>query len=334
MPDQTIPVMVRPSGSRCNLSCADCYTGSSIEQQCPPMSDDLQTELVRQVEEHSHDPVYVFHGGEPLLVGVDWYRRMVNLQRSYHTRAAVNRIQTNGLLLDDEWLGFFAASPWSVGISYNGQRSALRAGHGQELRHRLLGWTRRARDRGISLDVLCVVDAGNALEPESTLELCSELASRVTFLPARRTDYAPGPELYAWFLERAFDYAETDRSLVIGNLDNAREAWRHRLSDCQLAPWCMDHVVVDYNGDLVSCDWYAEPRHVLGSLATMSIFEAWDHIDTALRRQEATLLPAECHSCSARRACNGGCPVDRGPLGLNRYCQALKATALRARRML
>jgi len=125
-------VFVKPIGSACNLACRYCYYlekgslypgGGSFR-----MPDDVLEEYISQHIDASPDPVIQFswHGGEPTLLGLDYFRRIMELQRRHRPpgRRIANGIQTNGTLLDDDWCRFLAAEGFAVGLSLDGPRAS------------------------------------------------------------------------------------------------------------------------------------------------------------------------------------------------------------------
>ena len=170
-------VMAKPVASRCNLSCTYCYYSNTpheagLDSQTR-MSDRLLESFIRQYIESSDGPVvnFVWHGGEPTLAGLEFYRRAVEFQKQYlpEGKACWNNLQTNGLLLDDPWCAFLSENGFDVGISIDGTQmlhDLHRVDHsGAGTYERVAKTIRRLLSHGLKPDLLCTVTSASAKEP-------------------------------------------------------------------------------------------------------------------------------------------------------------------------
>jgi uncharacterized protein len=300
---------------------------------------------------------FSWHGGEPTVLGVDYFREIVEVERRLCPpgRTIANGLQTNGTLLDDEWGRFLAAEGFSVGLSLDGPREI-------HDRHRLTRDGRssfdaamRGRDVlhrfGVPTDILCVVAASSAGRPLDVYGFFRGIgASTVTFLPlVEPCPGAPGgvsPETVppaAWgdFLCAVFDeWVERDIGLIkIQIVEEAvRTAFRQEHSLCIFRPVCGDVPVLERNGDLYSCDHYVDPADRLGSIAERPLVDLLE--SPALRAFGAAkkwTLPSVCRACEVLDMCNGECPKNRftiapdGEPGLNYLCAGYKKFFVHAR---
>ena len=189
-------VFAKPAGSVCNLECHYCYylkkedlygKGESFR-----MPDDILEEYIVQHIDASPAPVISFswHGGEPTVLGLDYFRKIVALQRKHQPpgRRISNGIQTNGTLLDEEWCRFLAAEGFAVGLSLDGPKELhdhYRVSKKQEPTHeRAMRGYRLLRQHGIPCDILCVVHARNVRYPIEVYRFFKEIgAGYLGFLP-------------------------------------------------------------------------------------------------------------------------------------------------------
>jgi uncharacterized protein len=337
-------IMAKPAGPRCNLACAYCYylarAGLFPGDGPARMADDLLESYIRQrLELAAGGPVHFeWHGGEPTLLGLDYFRRIVALQEAHRRpgQAVGNGLQTNGTLLDPDWARFLAASGFSVGLSLDGPAWAHdryrtdrdgRPSHGQAVAafHLL-------RRHGVHVDLLCVVHAGNAGAPGEVYGWFRNLgATHLQFLPLAQPGdgrEAADPEAVGRFLCAVFDaWIRQDLGRIVVQLFD--EAFRaaaglpHAL--CVFRETCGDVLVLEHEGSLFACDHFVDPEHRLGSLRDRPLAELAGSPERArfgLAKRDA--LPGRCRACDVLAFCRGGCPKDREPDGLNRLCPAYR----------
>jgi len=356
-------VFVKPGGAACNLACRYCYylgKGPGGPAEAPArMPEDLLEDYIAQHIAASPDEIIRFswHGGEPTVLGVDYFRKIVEIQRTYRPagRTIANGMQTNGTLLDEEWGRFLAAEGFSVGLSLDGPR-------GLHDRHRLVpdgtssfdaairgyGVLRR---HGVPTDILCVVSADNVRRPAEVYGFFRDInASYVTFLPLveRRPD-APGgvtpdtvpAEAWGDFLCAVFDeWVSRDIGRVKVQIieEVARTAFGQEHSLCIFRPVCGDIPVLERNGDFYSCDHFVDKVHRVGNIRETPLVELLEspaQLAFALAKLEN--LPRVCRACEVLVMCNGECPKNRfvnapdGGSGLNYLCAGYKKFFTRVR---
>jgi uncharacterized protein len=347
-------IFVKPVSNICNLDCLYCYylkkehlhpKGASVR-----MADDVLEGYIVQHIAAFPGPVINFswHGGEPTLLGLDYFRRIVAVQRKHCPphRRITNGIQTNGTLLDEDWCRFLSAEGFSVGVSLDGPRElhdryrVSKSGnptHAQAMR----GYHLLQKHR-VPHDVLCVVNAHNVQYPLQVYRFFKQIGTRyLTFLPlveplpeggvSRHTVPA---EAFGAFLCTVFDeWVDRDIGRIKVQIfeEAARPAFGQAHSLCIFRPTCGDVPVIEYNGDFYSCDHYVDPGHHLGNIREKPLVELLESpAQRAFGQVKQDSLPRLCVMCDVRDMCNGGCPKNRilqtpdGEWGLNYLCAGYK----------
>ncbi len=347
-------VMVKPIGAVCNLDCRYCYylSKKNLYPAAGPfrMADDL---LERYIVQHiaaspAESMLFSWHGGEPTVLGLDYFRHIVELQRKHRPagREILNGIQTNGSLLDEEWCRFLAAEGFFVGLSLDGPKDLhdrYRIDKQERATHKsVLQAFRLLQRHRVHCDVLCVVHDQNVRQPTAVYRYFKEIGAQfLQFLPlvARQGEHGfsaqtVSAKAYGAFLCTIFDeWVHKDVGMMhIQNFDEATRPFlnmQHAL--CVSSPTCGNIVVLEHNGDVYSCDHFVDPAHRLGNICETPLAELLE--SPALLefgRNKRDRLPSNCRRCDVLDLCNGGCPKDRleqtaqGEDGLNYLCAGLK----------
>jgi len=349
-------VFVKPAGPICNLDCRYCYYLGK-ERLYPDvesfrMSDDVLEEYIVQHIEASNGDVIGFswHGGEPTVLGVEYYRKIVALQRRHEPpgKRIVNGIVTNGTLLDEEWCRFLAAEGFAVGLSLDGPRElhdCYRVTKGQKPTHKQVMRAFRLLKRyRIPCDILCVVHDRNVGHPKQVYRFCKAIgATYLGFLPVvERRDDQPGgvgehsvpAEAFGSFLCTIFDeWVRHDIGRIMVQIfdEAARPIRGLEHSLCIFRETCGDIPVLEHNGDLFSCDHFVDGEHLLGNIRETRLAELLESpAQVQFGSDKRDSLPRYCLECDVRPMCNGGCPKDRfirtpdGEEGLNYLCAGFK----------
>lgn len=359
--------MLKPAGSSCNLDCHYCYYLDKAVQYGgyqAVMSDSMLEIYIRQyIEANQVDTVtFCWHGGEPLLLGVDFYRRAMVLQQKYADGKRIeNTLQTNGTLVSEPWCDLFAGNNFLVGISLDGPEDihdAFRLTKGGEPTFALVMQSVMMFERmGVEYNTLSVVNRrceGRGAEIYRFFR--DEVHSRyMQFLPAvehvvdkpgyhRPLIVSPeceGAQLAEWsvtadgygrFLCDVFDeWVVSDVGRYYVQLFDASLAqWCGvRPGVCSMGETCGDALVVEHNGDVYSCDHFVYPEFMLGNITQTPLAEIY----RSARCREFGLskrntLPAECLHCFYYFACRGECPKHRFETGRdgcrkNSLCEGL-----------
>jgi uncharacterized protein len=346
-------VMAKPAGPGCNLRCGYCYylRKASLFPPGPwRMPEDLLERYIVQRLQASPGPVthFEWHGGEPTLLGLDYMRLVVRIQKENCRagRSVTNGIQTNGLLIDEAWAGFLARERFSVGLSMDGPADLhdayRRTADGEASHAQACAAWQLLRSRGVFCNALCVLHARNAGEPDRVYDFFRGLGAQyLQFLPlVAATDggvsaaTAPAEAIGA-FLCRVFDrwIGEGVGRMVIQNFDEAlRPIYGIPHALCIHRETCGDVAVLEHDGGFYACDHFVDPAHLIGSLKERSLSDlASDPRMTAFGAAKKKTLPPACRECDVLSSCNGGCPKDRfaasrdGEPGLNYLCAAYQA---------
>ncbi len=348
-------VFAKPAGPACNLGCRYCYYLKKEEhyQKGEPvrMPDDILEQYITQHIEASPTSVINFswHGGEPTLLGTEYFRKIVALQQRHCPSAKQirNGIQTNGTLLDDEWCRFLAAQGFGVGLSLDGPRhlhDCYRTSKKGESTHELAmrGLT-LLRGFGVPFDILCVIHDQNVRRPIEVYRFFKEIgANYLGFLPlvepesdGRSVSSRTVPaEVFGEFLCAIFDeWMSQDigrvRVQIFEEAIGTALGREHGL--CIFRKTCGDIPVLERNGDFYSCDHFVDEGHRLGNIEESSLAEMIESpSQRAFGEAKLNTLPAMCTNCDVLDMCNGGCPKDRfvrtvkGEERLNYLCSGYK----------
>jgi serine-type anaerobic sulfatase-maturating enzyme len=349
-------LFVKPIGSICNLGCRYCYylkkeslypTGQSFR-----MSDSVLEEYIVQHIKACPGPTINFswHGGEPTLLGLDYFRKMVTLQRKHlpPDRRITNGIQTNGTLLDEKWALFLSAENFSVGLSLDGPpelHDRLRVFKGGNPTHdEVMHGYRLLRQHQIPCDLLCVVHAQNVQYPARIYRFFKQIeAQYITFIPLvePESNEAGGvsprtvpAESWGNFLCTVFNEWKAED---IGRIqvqifeEAARTAFRQEHALCIFRKTCGDIPVIEHNGDFYSCDHFVNKEHLLGNILEIPLVDLLESpAQRAFGQAKWDSLPRYCRTCEVLELCYGGCPKDRfllapdGQPGLNYLCAGYK----------
>jgi uncharacterized protein len=349
-------IFTKPIGAICNLDCHYCYYLKKEylypQSKSFRMPDDLLEEyIVQHIAASSDGPIsFAWHGGEPTLLGLDYFRTIVALQRKHQPpgQRISNGMQTNGTLLDEAWCSFLAAEGFAIGLSLDGPEDvhdAYRVNKGQQPTHKqVMRGYKLLRQHKIPCDILCVVHAENVRYPIPVYRFFKEIkADYIGFLPlVERQPAAAGgvsdrtvpAEALGTFLCTIFDeWVRNDIGQVMVQLfeEAARTARGQEHALCIFRRTCGQVPVVEHNGDFYSCDHFVEPEHHLGNIRYTPLAELLDSPQQhAFGQAKLDTLPRYCQECEVRAMCNGGCPKDRiiqtpdGEPGLNYLCAGWK----------
>lgn len=362
---QTVPspafhVMLKPRGAICNLDCKYCYYLSK-ERLYPGgrfrMSDQLLEEYTRQYIAAQRVPevTFAWQGGEPTLMGLGFFQRAVELQQKYKPAGMriYNTVQTNGVLLDDDWCRFFRQHGFLVGLSLDGPQELHDAYRidkgGRPTFKEVMAGLERLTKHAVEFNILACVHAANADYPLEVYRFLRDVGTRfVQFIPIVERDNDTGFQegrtatersvtgrQYGDFLIAIFDeWVRRDVGQVFLQIfDVALAAWMgQRPGLCIFEATCGLALAMEHNGDLYSCDHFVEPRHKLGNIRATPLIEmvgSTQQRQFGLAKRES--LPRYCRECEVRFVCNGGCPKNRfistpdGEPGLNYLCEGYKA---------
>ena len=357
-------VMLKPAGAHCNLACKYCYYLEKNKlyptAQRHLMSDEMLEQFTREYIEAQtmNQMLFTWHGGEPLLRSIDFYRKALSLQQKYAGgRRIDNVIQTNGTLLTDEWCEFFAQNHWLVGISIDGPQPyhdhyRLTAA-GKPSWKKVMQGIKLLKKHGVEWNAMAVVNAYNVNHPLEFYRFFKEngcqflqftpIVERLTRHEDGRTlasladkdeislsEASVAPEQWGYFLCAIFDeWVRKDVGKIFVEI-----------FDCTLANWmgispgicayskeCGHAGVMEHNGDVYSCDHFVFPEYKLGNIRDHSLIDMlYGEQQQEFSRLKHSSLLRQCKECDMEFACHGECPKNRfmkdkyGDSGLNYLC--------------
>ena len=358
-------VMLKPVGALCNLACDYCYylEKSKLYEQNPRhvMSDGLLERFIKEYIQSQTIPqvMFTWHGGETLMRPISFYKRAIELQKQYgHGRQIANSIQTNGTLLNDEWCSFFKENNFLVGISIDGPQDFhdeyRRNKMGAPSFHKVMQGINLLKKHGVEYNCMAVVNDYNAEYPlefyrffkEIGCEFlqfapiverlkdcpsCSTSLASVNDKEAELASFSVSPKKWGNFLCTIFDeWVRNDvGKIFIQIFDSTLANWvGEQPGVCTMAKTCGHAGVMEFNGDVYSCDHFVFPEYKLGNIyndpiATMM----YSNKQLKFGADKFDKLPRQCKECNVLFACNGECPKNRfiydkyGEYGLNYLCE-------------
>ena len=358
-------VMLKPAGAHCNLACKYCYylEKNNLYQNSHRhlMTDEMLEQFTREYIEAQTMPqvLFTWHGGEPLMRSIDFYKKALALQKKYaHGKQIDNVIQTNGTLLTDEWCEFFAKNHWLVGISIDGPQEYHDhyrvTPAGKPSWEKVMQGIQLLKKHRVEWNAMAVVNAYNAEHPLEFYHFFRDNGCQyLQFTPIveRLTEHEDGRTLASLADDREIPLADASVTpQQWGNfLCTIFDDWvRHdvgktfvEIFDCTLANWmgvlpgicayskeCGHAGVMEHNGDVYSCDHFVFPEYKLGNIREQSLIDMlYGEKQQAFSRLKHTSLPRQCKECDMEFACHGECPKNRfekdkyGEPGLNYLCQ-------------
>lgn len=361
-------IMTKPAGSSCNLACEYCYylekkklyKDASADRR-HVMSDDMLERFIKMYIESQSMPQILFswHGGETLMRPLSFYKKVIELQKKYGGGLVIdNSIQTNGTLLTDEWCRFFKDNNWLVGVSVDGPQEFhdeyRRNNIGAPSFHKVMRGINLLKKHGVEWNALAVVNDFNADYPLDFYHFFKEIECRyIQFTPiveriiphtdgrtlaspmdahdAPLADFSVSPAQWGEFLCTIFDeWVKNDvGQYFIQLFDSTLANWADvQPGVCTMARTCGHAGVMEFNGDVYSCDHFVFPEYKLGNIREKTLVEMmYSDRQQKFGTDKYDSLPGQCRRCKYLFACNGECPKNRftvtadGEPGLNYLCE-------------
>jgi uncharacterized protein len=364
-------IMAKPHGAICNLNCTYCYylekenlyASSGREFR---MADDVLETYIRQYIQSQPDNhvSFAWQGGEPTLLGIPFFERVVALQKQYANGKTVdNAFQTNGTLLDDAWGEFLARNKFLIGLSIDGPEDvhdAYRVDKGGKPTHaRVMRGLGILKKHGVEFNTLTVINRLNSYRARDVYRFLKEIGSKyLQFIPiveqlakepdpnglvllkpysrqeSTVSDWSVEPLQFGKFLQQVFDdwVIQDVGRVYVQVFDVALESWYGVPQTlCVFSPKCGSALAVEHNGDVYSCDHFVYPDNKLGNIMQKNLSSLVSSPQqTRFGNAKETGLPSDCRECGVRFACNGECPKHRfmqtasGEYGLNYLCAGYK----------
>lgn len=360
-------VMLKPIGSRCNLDCDYCYYLEKAnlytnEDKGHVMSEQLLEKFVKQYIESQTMPqvMFTWHGGETLMRPLYFYKKAIEFQKKYGAgRQIENSLQTNGTLLNDEWCEFFKENNFLIGISIDGPQEFhdeyRRDKMGRPSFHKVMKGIRLLQKHDVEYNVMAVVNDYNSDYPVEFYQFFKEIGAQfIQFTPiverlrvkksplklataneddneAKLADYSISPEKWGSFLCGVFDewIKEDVGRIYVQIFDSTLANWvGEQPGLCTMAKTCGHAGVMEFNGDVYSCDHFVFPEYYLGNINVKPLTSMmYSEKQLKFGNDKFDKLPKQCRECDFLFACYGECPKNRfvkdkyGNPGLNYLCK-------------
>lgn len=363
--------MAKPTGPRCNLRCDYCfYLGKEQffqERKHLLMTDEVLETYTRQYIKTNDAPelIFAWQGGEPTLMGLDFFRKAVALQKQYGKgRRITNTLQTNGILLNDEWCHFLAENCFLVGLSIDGPREIhdrfRKDRKGKPTFDRTMQALEQMKRHKVEFNVLACINRESAKRPREVYRFFKKHGIRfIQFIPvverfmdqsggkdnfrlarhdsleeAAVTPWSVDSHGYGDFLIGVFDewIRQDVGNIFIMNIEWTIASWVGApQASCSHAARCGQALILEHNGDVYCCDHYMYPEYRIGNILTDDLtVMLTSEKQRAFGASKETSLTAACRNCDMLFACHGGCLKYRfakspeGEPGMNYLCQGAK----------
>lgn len=362
-------VLAKPIGPKCNMDCTYCFylEKENLYPQSKNWimnSDVLESFIKQYIESQSSQVInFAWQGGEPTLLGLDYFKKVVDLQNKYSNGKKIyNAFQTNGILLNEEWCSFFNENNFLVGISVDGpehihNKYRIFKG-GQPSFEKVLNAISLLKKYNVQFNTLTCVNKYNSYLPLEVYNFLKEVGSEfIQFIPIVErkietsqeeqvlispndksiktvTDWSVEPLQYGKFLSAIFDeWVRKDvGKYFIQIFDVALESWIGVPNSlCIFNETCGDAMAIEHNGDIYSCDHFVYPENKLGNITQEALISiVTKPLQQKFGEDKKNTLPKYCLDCIYKFACNGECPKNRfiltpdGEEGLNYLCEGYK----------
>lgn len=346
--------MIKVAGPVCNLDCDYCYylekdalyPGKPSNLSAFGMKEEVLERLIRDylASQPQNRVEFVWHGGEPTLLGIDYFRKILGIQKKYSEGKQIdNVLQTNGTLIDDRWAEFLAGNRFLCGLSIDGPQKLhdhhRRFTNGKGSWEKTVECARLFQKHGVEFNTMSVVNDSNSKEPVAVYDFLKGIGSRyMQFSPIveriAMDDNEPlsivdnrydketalmnenvSAEEWGNFLCRIFDrWVKTDVGHCYVNwFDNTLAAYvGQEPALCTMAPYCCCSLAIEHNGDAYCCDHFVFPEYRLGNIFQQNIAEmAKSDKQLLFEQRKKDTLPTQCKSCDYLSACGGDCPKNR-----------------------
>lgn len=344
-------LLIKPASAVCNLDCSYCFY---LDREADPYKSLPARRMTTETLERLVDTwlfysfpasTFAFQGGEPTLAGLSFFEKLVELQKHYgrNGQSVSNALQTNAILIDDNWARLFKEYNWLLGVSLDGPQEVNDLyrynKEGRGTWKRVIQSIETLQKHHVEFNCLCVLSQANVEKPRELYRFYRSLGvDNLQFIPLAEFDGNGNPlpftitaEQYGRFLCAVFDLWWPDRRKVrVRFFDNTAEALAGmKPGTCTMHETCDSYVVVEYNGDVYPCDFFVEGGWKIGNMT----LDSWSEIARRQRRfsfaSKKTLAHPECQVCEYQSICHGGCPKFRhGPNrrfeDLDYFCSAYK----------
>lgn len=344
-------LMAKPSGAVCNIDCSYCfylekenlYPGRKSHWKMDSIT--LENYIRKNIAENTADVVdFIWQGGEPTLLGIDFYKEAIQLQKLYKNKKHINNhFQTNGFNIDDEWAKFLKENNFLVGLSIDGDRISNDAHRltrsGKSTFDAVMKGLTSLKKFKVEFNTLTVVNAENVKRPMDVYNFLKRIGSQyIQFIPlverkastpdengltlikpdfsgqCEVTEWSAPSKAYGQFLNTIFDYwVQNDLgSTFVMNFEQTMTKMLGRPSGCVINETCGSNIIIETNGDIYSCDHFVYPENKIGNINgddLLPILNSEQHLDFGNKKQSN--ISVDCINCIVKSVCNGGCPKHR-----------------------
>ncbi|TKJ38653.1 MAG: anaerobic sulfatase maturase [Planctomycetes bacterium B3_Pla] len=349
---QPFTLLIKPSGSECNVDCTYCFykaRAPEVGEGRQRMSEEVLEKLVKDYMELRFGLAgFAWQGGEPTLMGLDFYEKAVELQKKYGAsgQEVGNSIQTNAILFNEKWCQFMHENKFLAGISIDGPKEFhdyYRLDHsGGGTFDRVMQAIENCKKYKVEFNTLTLLNAKNADHTDEVFDFLVELGVKfLQFIPCVEVDPATGkiadfsitPKQYGEFLCRLFDrwYEHGPLDMSIRDFDSLLSYYvtgRHTI--CTFDKQCSQYIVIEHTGDVFPCDFFVEPKWRLGNIFETPIEKLAASSKKRTFARAKRNLCNKCLVCRHLAVCRGGCMKDRAPFDKDNfgkesyYCEAYK----------
>lgn len=344
-------VMLKPVSDNCNLACKYCFYHSPLDLEEEGSNEVMDVSLLEEIIKKSLAEAeqfcsFIFQGGEPTLAGLEFYQRVVELQKKYKVDGlkVYNNLQTNSLAIDQDWANFLAENNFLVGLSLDGHQAIHDANritkNGDGSFQQVMKTADLLQAQGVEYNILAVITSQLATKAEVVYDFYKEQGFKfLQFIPCLEAlneqtiaDYYLSAEQYGNFLTDLFTCWYQDlkagQMISIQYFDNLVQiAAGQRAESCSLQSSCNYQFVIETDGSVYPCDFYVQPRWELGNIKKASFKELQRGKKLEKFISTSRYINSKCKECKYFRFCRCGCRRNREPFiankpDLNRFCAA------------
>lgn len=349
---QSFTLLIKPSGSNCNIDCRYCFYKSrspEVGTGRQRMNDEVLEKLIKDYLQLDF-PVagFAWQGGEPTLMGLEFYEKVIELQKKYARpgQQITNSLQTNGILLNDNWCKFLHENNFLLGISIDGPKEFhdfYRIDHsGAGTFDKVVAGIEKCKQYKVEFNTLTLLNNKNIEYPDRIFNFLIELGVQfMQFIPCveiepesqKIADFSISPEQYGRFLCKTFDFwcNYGFKNLSIRDFDSILSyciSGRHTI--CTYDKRCGQYIVIEHNGDAFCCDFFVEPKYRMGNILQTSIGQLASCVIKKEFSRVKQNISNKCLICKYLDICRGGClknrtVINHGDFGRESYfCEAYK----------
>ena len=334
--------IIKPAGRNCNAACRYCFyrTEAGADDR---MTDEILQRITAEVSRVARRPIFSWQGGEPTLMGLDFFRKAVDLQKQHNPGSPPpNAFQTNGILIDGQWASFLAQNRFLTGLSIDGPRDVHDSFRTRANGSGTFNSVIRAADllahHNAEFNILTVLGKHNVSQPERLWRFFRSKGFRfLQFIPCLQhapdgavlAPNSPDPDdladFYCAFFDLYFEDARGRLPVSVRLFDNVLSVLLgYPPAACVYASTCSNQIVFDADGSVYACDWYVLPEWRLGSIMESPLDELLTGERNRAFAERSTRRPDLCDNCKWLSFCFGGCPLHRSvtPDGRSCFCAA------------